>query len=67
MSRTKRNHPTDTFFDEEKQGRDLKPYFKPPKWFKKQRRQKERARAKQDLRQGFEPDPVPHSDEWDWN
>lgn len=67
MSRTRRRCPDKYSFDDEKQGRDKKPYSKPPKWFKKQRRQRERARAKQEIRQGREPGPVPHSDAWDWN
>jgi len=67
MSRTKRNQPEYSFFDDEKRGRDLKPRYKPPGWFKKGKRRKERAIAKQALRQGFEPDLVLHSDVWDWN
>lgn len=67
MSRTRRNQPSGYLFDDSMIGRDKKPWFKPPKWFKKQRRQKERSRARQALRQGFEPEPVPKSDEWDWN
>lgn len=52
MSRTKRNQPEHAFFDDEKRGRDQKPYYKPPGWFKKHKRRKERTQARQALRQG---------------
>lgn len=66
MSRTRRNH-SQGVFDEDREGRDLKPYNKPPKWFKKLRRRKERTKARQQLHEGFEPELVPHADQWDWD
>jgi len=69
MSRTKRNHLDGSLYimDDEKQGRDKKPYNKPPKWFKQKQRRKERTQAKQDLHQGYQPEVVHHGDQWDWN
>ncbi len=46
---------------------DSKPYYKPNKKFKKPRRQQERSRAKQAIREDKEPERVRRSDIWDWN
>lgn len=39
---------------------------KPPGWFKRLRRQAERARNKQALREDRDPQTRPHSDAYDW-
>ncbi len=67
MSRTVRNHPSWYWFAPEKFGRDYKPGWKPAKWYKRMRRQLERAKAKQAMREGQEPAPVKRNDMWWWN
>ena len=52
------------FFD--LKSRDRKPWNKPPKWFKQDKRRKERHRDKQDLHCGKDPRHWPKSDQWDW-
>jgi len=67
MSRTRRNHENKyLWLDEEERGRDRKPRNKPPKGFKQMRRRQERARAKQAIREGYDPDPIRHGDQWKW-
>lgn len=39
---------------------------KPPSWFKKHRRQLERARAKHAVRTDNDPSKRPKNDQWDW-
>lgn len=52
--------------------RSSKPWSKPPSWFKKERRQNDRARSKQTMRvqQHLEDGPEisqrPHNDQYDW-
>lgn len=47
--------------------RDRKPYYKPPRWFKKMKEQMFRARVKAALISG-RPFPVySHDNAWDWN
>lgn len=55
------------FEDFSKKQPDGKPYHKPNKNFKKPRRQQERARAKQAIREDKDPEKVRKSDVWDWN
>jgi hypothetical protein len=43
-----------------------KPWNKPPSWFKRLRRQAERARNSQRLREGREPEDRRRNDQWDW-
>ena len=50
----------------DRNGRDSKPWDKPPKWFKQMRRREERARAKQALLLGKDILAVPKSDQWLW-
>lgn len=72
MSRTYRSVPE---YPGVRENRDEKPWYKPPKKFKKPRRQKERAKQKDTLRHvGVEIDPEevvfpdPKKDDvWDWN
>jgi hypothetical protein len=40
---------------------------KPPGWFKKLRRQADRARNKQAIRVEKEPQERPRNDHWDWS
>lgn len=40
---------------------------KPPGWFKKLRRQADRARGKQKLREEKDPEQRPRNDQWDWS
>ena len=52
-----------------KYGRDKKPYYKPPKWFKRMRRQIERTKIRDSMK-SEEYDNLPrfkNSDQWDWN
>ena len=51
----------------DRNGRDRKPWDKPPKWFKQQKRRAERARAKQALRSGKDIPIVPKNDQWQWS
>jgi hypothetical protein len=39
---------------------------KPPGWFKKLRRQADRARNKQAVRTEKDPQERPRNDQWDW-
>ncbi len=39
---------------------------KPPGWFKKLRRQADRARTKQATREDKDPQDRPRNDQWDW-
>jgi hypothetical protein len=39
---------------------------KPPSWFKRLRRQADRAKNTQALREGKDPDHRPRNDQWDW-
>jgi len=70
MSRTERA-PTPGigrwFIDESKDKRDKKKWHKPPKWFKKMRRQSERAKLNEAARKQKELPIIKHDDQWDWN
>jgi hypothetical protein len=48
------------------QSRDRKHWDNPPRWFKQQRRRKERARVKDAMRSGRELPIFKKSDRWDW-
>lgn len=48
------------------QGRDRKPWFKPPRWFKAMRERIRRAKAKDALRNGREPERVRQRNVWEW-
>ena len=51
-----------------KRARDEKPWDKPPKWFKQQKRRNERAKVHNAMR-NEKYENIPHfknSDQWDW-
>ena len=51
-----------------KRGRDRKPWDKPPKWFKRMNRRKEKAQVRQAMK-NEDYDNIPHFkkyDGWDW-
>jgi len=69
MSRTIRDRESFDSYRQKLKGfqRDRKPWWKPPKDFKQLKRKKERAQAKDALRNGEEPiDKIPHTDVWEW-
>ena len=51
-----------------RRARDKKPWGKPPKWFKQQKRRIERAKVQNAMRhEDYENIPhFKHSDSWDW-
>jgi hypothetical protein len=49
-----------------KKQRDRKPWNKPPKWFKQERRRNERAKVNNAMRVGKEPPLFKKADQWDW-
>lgn len=72
MSRTRRNHQAASGYGlywlglREKKGRDKKPWFCPPGWFKRINRRIERARARMAVAMGRDPERVRRGDRWDW-
>jgi hypothetical protein len=57
-----------TWVTREFRGRDIKPWNKPPKWFKQMNRRIERAKVKEAIREG-KFDNIPYfkkSDQWSW-
>jgi hypothetical protein len=69
MSRTFRKIPVNVFrwFFGKCDNYDGKPGYKPPSWWKRLRRAKERAKEKLQLMRGIEPKPAKKHDIWDWN
>lgn len=47
-------------------GRDRKPWFKPPRWFKVAKERMLRAKAKDALRNGREPEKMKQGNVWEW-
>lgn len=48
-------------------GKGSKPWFKPPSWFKKLKRQSQRHKEKQALRTEKEIPEFKKTNIWDWN
>lgn len=74
MSRTHRNHALASAFGrywigipESQWGRDRKPWFKSPGWYKRMRNRIRRAKAKQAMRRRMEPVTFKRNNDWDWS
>jgi len=78
LSRTRRENPYEyhteyyqIFGDLDEYGnpnhRDIKPWGKPPGWFKRIRRRIRRHKTKMAMRNHKEIPVEKHNDQWDWN
>jgi len=67
MSRTIRKENPEYKGKDYETTRDRKKWFKSPKWFKKLRNKRRRAKISAAIRQGKEPPTFKHDNDWDWN
>jgi len=51
----------------DRNSRDKKPWDKPPKWFKRMKRQIERSNVNTAMRSGKDIPVFPKNDQWEWS
>jgi len=66
MSHTFRKH-FDYYEGKNVKHQDVKPWYKPPKGFKKSQKKIRKAKEKRAFREGKDVPEFPNSDVWDWN